>query len=76
MWNKFQPVRSYLYTLLVPVIALLVWRGVVSGDEATLWVGIATAVLGVPAVEVVRAKVTPTTKLPQGGIARGRGIGE
>jgi len=43
-----EPVRAYLYGLLAPVVAVLV--------------GYATAVLGVPAVELARRRVTPTGK--------------
>jgi hypothetical protein len=64
MWSKFEPVRSWLYTVLVPVLGLLVAKGVVTGDEQTLWLSIGGAVLGVVGVEVARAKVTPTAALP------------
>lgn len=68
MWNRYEPVRSYLYTLLAPVVALLVFYGVVSDAAAPLWIGVLTAVLGVPAVEVARKKVTvlPPGKDPEG----------
>jgi len=54
-----EPVRKYLYGILVPVVALLVYKGVVAADEAALWLAVAAAALGVPAVEYARSKVTP-----------------
>jgi RsiW-degrading membrane proteinase PrsW (M82 family) len=62
MWSKLEPVRSYLYTLLLPVIAVLVYYGLVSEQAAPLWAALATAVLGVPVVEKVRSLVRPVTK--------------
>jgi hypothetical protein len=56
---KSEPVRLYLYSLLVPVVALLVFLGVVDAQSAPLWIALVTAVLGVPAVEAARAAVTP-----------------
>lgn len=55
-----EPVRTYLYGILVPIIGLLVYKGVVASDEAAIWLAIAAAALGVPAVEAARSKVTPT----------------
>lgn len=54
-----EPVRKYLYGLLVPLAAVLVAYGVLDGESAPLWIALATAVLGVPAVEAARASVTP-----------------
>jgi tetrahydromethanopterin S-methyltransferase subunit D len=52
-------VRSYLYGVGIAVEAVLVARGIITGNDAPLYVGLLTAVLGVPAVEVTRAKVIP-----------------
>lgn len=60
MWNKLEPVRSYVYTLLTPGVALLVFYGVVNSQAAPLWIAGATAVLGMTGVEVARRKVQPT----------------
>jgi hypothetical protein len=57
-----EPVRKYLYTLLVPVVAVLIYFGIVDNESAPLWIGLVTALLGVPAVEVARSKVTPVPK--------------
>lgn len=57
---KYEPVRAYLYSLLGPLVAVLVFYGVVSENGAPMWIALATALLGVPAVEAARSKVTPT----------------
>lgn len=63
MFNKTEPVRTYLYSLLVPVLAVLVYYGVVESAATAMWIAVGTAVLGIPAVEVARGKVTPNSKL-------------
>jgi hypothetical protein len=63
MWSKFEPVRSYLYTLVVPVLAVLVYFGAVQNDAVQLWVSVAAAVLGLTGTEIARARVTPTVRL-------------
>lgn len=63
MWNKTEPVRSYLYTLLAPVVALLVYYGILNEQGAPLWTAVAVAVLGVGATEIARAKVRPLVSL-------------
>lgn len=57
-----EPVRTYLYGLLVPLAAVLVYYGVVDNESAPLWIALATGVLGVPAVEVARSKVSPVRR--------------
>lgn len=39
--------RAYIYRVLVAVGVLLTGYGVISGNELTLWLGVATAVLNV-----------------------------
>lgn len=60
---KSEPVRLYLYSLLAPVLAILVAFGVVDSEAVALWIALGTAVLGIPAIELARAKVTPVAKL-------------
>lgn len=55
-----QPVRSYLYGVLVPGEALAVSYGLVSSNDGVLWLALGAAALVVPGVEIARAKVTPT----------------
>lgn len=59
MFAKSEPVRMYLYGLLVPLLAVLVFYGVVDSSAVALFIALGAAVLGVPAVEVARSKVTP-----------------
>lgn len=54
-----EPVRLYLYTVGVAVEGVLVARGVITGNDAPLYVGLLVAVLGLPATELARAKVIP-----------------
>lgn len=56
------PVRVYLYGLLVPAEALAVSYGLLSDDQGMLWLGLGAAVLVVPGVELARAKVTPVAE--------------
>lgn len=55
-----EPVRTYLYGVLVPGLALCVAYGLISAEQAPLWIAAGGAVLGFPAVEVARSHVTPT----------------
>lgn len=56
-----EPVRKYLYALLLPLVGVLVYYGIVDNESAPLWIALATGVLGVPAVEVARSKVSPVS---------------
>ena len=58
---KSEPVRLYLYSVVIPLLALLVGFGVVDANQTALILGLAGAVLAIPAVEVARSKVTPYT---------------
>lgn len=55
-----EPVRLYLYGVLVAGEALAAAYGVVSANLGALWLGLGAAILVVPAAEVARARVTPT----------------
>lgn len=58
MLNKLlsHPVRLYLHSLLVPLSAILVTRGIITQNDVPLYIGLATALLGIPAVEVAERK--------------------
>lgn len=58
-WRACEPVRLYMYGVLVPLASLLVLVGVLSAEAAMAGLGVAAAVLGVPAIEAARARVTP-----------------
>lgn len=73
-WQDTEPVRLYLYSVLVPVVALLVLRGLVSAQESVLWLGVGAAVLGVPAVERVRSLVTSPATVQKLADAHGAAV--
>ncbi|UGT65338.1 hypothetical protein LTT66_18380 [Nocardia gipuzkoensis] len=56
---RAEPVRAILYPLLAILVGVLVTRGIVDQFSADIIIGIVGAVLGVPAAEAARAKVTP-----------------
>lgn len=60
--KETEPVRLYLYSVLASILALLVLKGVLSGDEMTAYLVVAATVLGVPAIEKTRSVVdSPST---------------
>jgi len=60
-WLSQEPVRAYLYSLVVAVLGALVAFGVVKPEQVPVLIGLASAVF---AVEVVRNRVTPVGKSP------------
>lgn len=56
-----EPVRVYLYGVLVAIVAVLVGYGVLDGSQAALWLALGSALLAVPAVEAARSRVSPTS---------------
>lgn len=60
-WNELEPVRLYLYGVVLAGIALAVTLSLLTAEEALAWGAFGAAVLGVPAVEVARSKVTPVS---------------
>jgi hypothetical protein len=52
-----EPVRLYLYALAAAVLAALVGYGVLTGEQAALWAGVAAAALAVPVTEGLRSQV-------------------
>lgn len=63
---RTEPVRALLWPVLVGIAGYLVVRGVVDEFSADMIVAILAAVLGIPAAEAARAKVTPDAKLRAG----------
>jgi hypothetical protein len=55
--QESEPVRLYLYGVAAAVLAALVALGVVTGEQAAVWGGVAAAVLAVPVTEGVRSQV-------------------
>jgi hypothetical protein len=60
-----EPVRAYLYTVLVAAVGLLLGYDVVEPDKAVLWITLGGAVL---AVEGARSRVSP--------VVQGEGVAE
>lgn len=52
-----EPVRLYLYAVAAAVLAALVAYGVLTGEQAAIWGGVAAAVLSIPVTEGVRSQV-------------------
>lgn len=48
--------RAYIYRVLVAIGLLLVGYGIISGNELTLWLGVATAVLNIMPVANTNTK--------------------
>ena len=67
---RTEPVRAILYPLLGILAGVLVARGIVDQFSADTVIGIVGAILGVPAAEIARAKVTPWPN-PTAGMPRG-----
>ena len=62
MWKDTEPVRTWLYGLLAPVIALLVGYGILTDQHAELWIAVVTAALGITGTESARKQVTPLAR--------------
>lgn len=63
--HNSNPVRLYVYSLLVPLLGVLVAFGVVDATQVPLYIALGTAVLGVTATEAARGAVTPPANLPE-----------
>jgi len=57
-----EPVRTYLYPVLLAVVGVLVGYGVLEQTQAALWIALGAALLGVPAVEKARSRVSPVAE--------------
>lgn len=60
---RSEPIRTILYPLLAILVGVLVARGVVDQSGADIITGIVAALLGIPAAEAARMRVTPVAKL-------------
>lgn len=58
-----QPVRVYMYSVLVPLVALLVAFGILKSSDIDLILGVASAVLGTGAVEAAHNAVSPVNQV-------------
>lgn len=60
---RYEPVRVLLGTLLGLLVTILVAKGIIDSQTSALVLAIAAGVLGIPAIEVARSKVTPQAKV-------------
>ena len=68
-----EPVRAYLYGLLIPGAALAVAYGVMAADKAALWVALGGVALVPGATELARRKTVPLDSVvPPENIAAAR----
>lgn len=61
---RTEPVRAAVYPPLVLLVGFLVVHGRLDSDVANIALGAIPLLIGVPAAEAARAKVTPTVKIP------------
>lgn len=61
--RAYEPLRLAVYPVLVLVAGILVTRGVLDSDAANLVIAAVALLLGIPATEVARAKVTPQAQV-------------
>lgn len=67
--RTYEPVRLYVYPLLVILVGVLVAKGVIDASVGDLVTAAVTALLGITAAEAARAKVTPEAKVLDLGVA-------
>lgn len=61
-WNQIrqsEPVRVWVYPLMVSALGIAVQQGVISADTQGIIIGLVSGVLGIGVVEAVRGRVTP-----------------
>lgn len=68
---RTEPIRTILWPVLVALAGVLVVRGIVDQFSADVIIGIVGAILGIPAAEAARAKVSPVR--PVTGLPSERG---
>lgn len=79
-WLQYEPVRVYVYGIVLSFMAILIAYGIVDNERAALILAAVSAIIAVPAVEKARSKVTPVAGLneevhPDGnGNARGQAV--
>jgi hypothetical protein len=59
-----EPLRTYVYGVLLPTLALLVSFGLVDSSKVLLITAVASAVLVPTVTEAARGKVTPSKNCP------------
>jgi hypothetical protein len=61
--SRTEPVRRYLYSLLGPLLAVLVVYGIVGPTLVPLFIALGAAVLAIPTVEAARSRVRSKASL-------------
>lgn len=56
---RSEPVRMLLHPLILALVAYLVTKGILDSNTSQIVLAVVAAVLGIPAVEAARARVTP-----------------
>ncbi|WP_454199604.1 phage holin [Nocardia sp. Marseille-Q1738] len=59
---RSEPIRTILYPLLAILVGTLVARGTVDQSMGDIITAVIAAVLGIPAAEIARSKVSPAGK--------------
>lgn len=54
-----EPVRVYVYSVLGPTAVLLVSLGFIDSNTSAMLVALGTTLLGIPATELARSRVSP-----------------
>jgi hypothetical protein len=57
--KAFRAARAWLYAVTIPVLALLLYRGVLKAEEVPLWLAVIGAVLGIASPTAALANLTP-----------------
>lgn len=65
-WLHEEPVRVYLYSVAVAVVALLLALGIVSGSLVPVILSVVSALLAVPGTESLRSRVSPVKGVDEG----------
>lgn len=60
-----EPVRRYVYGVMLALAAAGIVYGIIDNTQAAIWLGVASAVLSIPTAELPRAKVRPTSARSQ-----------
>lgn len=63
-----EPVRLYVYPLLVALLITLVGKGVIDASVGDLVTAAVTALLGLTATEAARAQVTPQARVVEAAV--------
>lgn len=56
---RSNPVRSIIYPLLAILVGTLVARGTIDSSVADIITGVVAVIIGIPATEITRSKVSP-----------------